>query len=327
MMPDALDPLLLSLPVLAGLSGFFAFAFASVKVSRHYALCASLAISMLVALLGFLTGFGGPAYLSGALPHAALAILLAQLIAAPVLDRARFFGLLAGSVLGSFAILYLRGDVFALLLPTMPSHMAVIASIVAASLCGLIGSALLPAHPARAVRAGQLRLPIFSYARDVGLVLCSIAVMALTTPSAACAVSAITAALCPLLLRRDAYRLHRAAEGVLAGTLIALLLPEGHAMAVLYGVAAAVLAARGEHIAGGLRLDDPARITGTVLLPAMAGMLLPFVNDIALLADAIRWLGSTLLAGAGAALLWLPIMATVGFAASTRRVREGLDFI
>lgn len=332
MMPIDFHPLFVMLPIFAGLAGLFGFAFASAKQSRHYALCASLALALLTALFTFLTWFGGPEYMFGALLRAGLAIMVAQLIAASLLDRARLPGLLAGSMLGSFAILYVLVDELPMLLPLLPRTMWLLASLSAACLCGLIGSALLPAHPARAIRNGQLRLPAFSYTRDVGLVLFAAALVLFTAgneetlPPMAFCISALVAALCPLLLRRDAHRLHRAAEGVLAGTIIALMLPAGGCAAVISGVLAAIFVERGEHIAAALRLDDPARLVGSVLLPAMAAMVLPFVHDFAQLADALRWLGCTVLAGGGISLIWLPVMATVGFAASSRRVREGLDF-
>lgn len=332
MEPMAFHPLFIMLPLFAGLAGLFAFAFTAARASRHYALSASLALGLTVALLTFLTWFGGPEYLFGELLRAGIAIVAAQIIAASLLDRARFFGLLAGSAAGSFLILYVLVDELPMFLPLLPRTTWLLATLVAACLCGLIGSALLPAHPARAVRAGQLRPPSFSHARDLGLLLFTAALLLLAwgneerLPSMAFCISAMAAALYPLLVRPDARRLHRAAEGVLAGTIIALMLPGSGWEAVLYGVIAAVLVERGEHIAAVLRLDDPARLTGTVLLPALAGMVLPFAQDISSLADALRWLGATLLTGGVVGLIWLPVMATVGFAASPRRVREGLDF-
>lgn len=328
----AFHPLFFVLPLFAGLSGLFAFAFSSARASRQYALSASLAVGLSVALLTFLTWFGGPDYLFGELLRAGIAIVAAQLIAAPLLDRTRFLGVLLGSAGGSFALLYLLIDELPMFLPLLPRTTWLLATMVAASLCGLIGSALLPAHPARAVRAGQLRPRASSHARDLGLLLFSVAVLLLAwgneegALSMACGVSALTAALFPLVFRRDAGRLHRAAEGMLAGTLIGLMLPSSGWEALVGGLVAAVLVERGESIAGALRLDDPARITGVVLLPAMGGMVLPFVPEISTLADALRWLGSTLLAGGVVGLIWFPVMATVGLAASPRRVREGLDF-
>lgn len=333
MIPLAFPALFVVLPIFAGLAGLFGFAGASAPASRHYALGASLAIALAVALLTFLTGFGGPEYLFGALLRAGLAIMLAQIIAASLLDRARSLGLIIGSVLGSFAILTLLIDELPMLLPVLPRTAWLLACLIAACMVGLIGSALLPAHPARAMRGGQLRAPLFTYARDLGLVLFAVALVlwAWGNEEGALApsfcISAITASLFPLLRSRNAYGLHRAAEGALAGSIIALMLPVGGWVAVIYGIAAAIFVERGEHIAGALRLDDPARLMGMVLLPAMAGLALPFANDLALLADALRWFGATILVGGVVSLGWFAIMATVGFAAPPARVREGLDFL
>lgn len=327
------DPLLLLLPLLSALAGLLTYAFAAAKASRHYALGASLAIALLVALFSFLQSFGGPAYLEGILLHTSLGILLAQIVAASLLDRARLIGLIGGSVLISFSLLSLIIDEMPMLLPLVPRESWLLCSLLAASLVGLTGSALLPAHPARVMRAGQLRAPQFSYVRDAGLFVMAISFVLVAAGNAEAelsssfAITAITAALYPLLVNRGPMRLHRAAEGVLAGCIIAILSDGGHEQAVFYGVIAAVMVERGDHIAGALRLDDPARLVGTVLLPSLIGLLLPFADDLAMFADALRWLGATILAAGVVSLIWLAVMATVGFAAAPARVREGLDFL
>ncbi len=325
-------PMLVLLPLLAGLSGLFAFAFAAATASRQYALGASLAISLLVALLNFLQHFGGPEYLEGSLLYLGLGLLLAQLVAASLLDRTRLVGLVSGSVVASFALLSLIIDELPMVLPLLARESWLLCAMIAACLVGLVGSALLPVHPARVMRDGQLRPPPFSYMRDAGLLLFAAGFMLFASGNAeaplspAFALSAVTAALYPLLFSKGAWRLHRASEGALAGCIIAIMIPNSGGESVLYGMLTAVLVERGEHIAGALRLDDPSRLIGTVLLPAIAGLLLPSMNDLSLLADTLRWLGATLLVASAVSLLWLAVMATVGFAAAPARVREGLDF-
>lgn len=326
-------PLLLLLPLLSSLAGLLGFAFAAAKASRHYALGASLAISLLVALLTFLQSFGGPVYLEGMLLYVSLGILLAQIVAASLLDRARLIGLIGGSVLASFALLSLVIDEAPMVLPLVAGEVWLLCALITASLVGLAGSAWLPIHPARAMRGDQLRAPHFSYVRDAGLLLMAMSFVLVAAGnteaslSPSFALSAIVAALCPLLLHRGPVRLHLAAEGVLAGCIIAILSAGNSMEAVVYGAVAAVLVQRGERIAGSLRLDDPSRLVGTVLLPAMAGLLLPFTHDLSALADALRWLGASLLIAGVVSLLWLAAKASVGLAAAPARVREGLDFL
>lgn len=320
------------LPLLAALGGLLAFGFSATKASRQYALAASLAISLLVALLGFLPSFAGPTYLEGMLLYMALGITVAQVVAASLLDRARRMGLVGGSVLASAALLALIIDEMPMVLPLLAREAWLLCALLAASLVGLAGSALLPFHPARAMRGDRLRAPSFSYVRDAGLMITAISLVLLAAANAEAlaptfALSAITAALWPLLLHRGAARLHLAAEGVLAGCIIALLSKGSGAEGVAYGVIAAVLVARGDRISSALQLDDPARLMGTVLLPAFAGLLLPFVNDIGLLADALHWLGASLLVAGAVSLIWLLVKMTVGLAAAPARVREGLDFL
>lgn len=332
MLPLTFLTLIVLLPILAGLGGLFGFASASTAASRHYALRASLAIALAVALLVFLQRFGGPDYLLGALLRAGLGILLAQIIAASLLDRARSMGLIAGSVAGSFAVLTVMIDTAPVLLPLLPRTAWVLACVIAACVVGLIGSALLPLHPARITRDGQLRAPTFSALRSLGLLLCAAALVLFAwgneerSLAPSFMISAITAALYPLLRGRGPHSLQRAAEGALAGCVIALMLPTGGWVAALYGLLAALFVERGERMAAALRLDDPGHLIGALLLPAMAGLLLPFAQDIALLADVLRWLGSALLAGLVVSLGWFVVMATVGLAAPPARVREGLDF-
>lgn len=326
-------PLLTMLPLLAGMAGLFAFAFAAAKSSRQYALGASLAISLVVALLNLLQQLGGPVYLEGLLLYLSFGLLLAQVVAAPLLDRARLIGLVGGTVLASFALMTAVIDEMPMVLPRLARGLWLLSGITAACLVGLIGSALVPTHPARAVRADKMRAPQFSHARDAGLLLFAasfVLIAAGNTDDALSpnfAVAAVTAALWPLLFGHGRERLHRAAEGVLAACVLAVL-SQGDAMQGLaYGVIAAVLVERGDRMAAALRLDDPARLVGTLLLPAMAGMLLPFVNDVGALADALRWLGASLLMGGAVSFIWLVVMATVGLAALPSKVREGLDFL
>ena len=326
-----LDPLFLLLPLMAALAGLFAFPYAAHPASRHYALGASLAMSLLASLIALL---GDGEYFTTTIIHASLMVAITQVIAASLLDRTRLIGLVGGSILAMLATIHILMDELPMLMPLMKRSALLLSVFIAASMCGLTASALLPMHPARAARGERLTLPFFAYPRSFGVLLLAMAIGGVdgvsdTTQGAPTfLIPALTAALYPLLVRPGTNRLHSAAEGLLAGTVIALVGPQSGPEGIAYGIIAAVLVERGVLIAHALRLDDPARITGTLLLPAIAGLLLPHVHDLAATADALRWLGVSLLTGAIVALaVWTFVKLTVGFAAAPQRVREGLDSI
>ena len=261
-------------------------------------------------------------------------VTLAQIIAASLLDRTRLVGLVGGSVLAMLATIHILIDELPMLMPLVERGALLLTALIAASMCGLIGSALLPTHPARAARVERLLLPLYTYPRSFGVLLLAMTIGGIEWVSDAkqavptFLIPALSAALYPLLMRLGANRLYGAAEGLLAGTVIALLIPHSGPEGIVYGIIAAVLVERGALIAHALRLDDPARLTGTILLPAMAGLLLPQLHELAAIADALRWLGVGLLTGAAVALaVWTIVKLTVGFAAAPQRVREGLDSI
>lgn len=328
-----LDTLFLLLPLMAALAGLFAFPYAAQPASRHYALGASLALSLLAGLIALLKSDSSVEYFTPTMIHAAFMIVVVQVVAAPLLDRTRLLGLVGGSMLAMLAIMDALIDELPMIMPLLERSTWLLAALIAASLCGLIGSALLPTHPARAARGEKLPLPLFTYPRSFGVLLLAITIGSVDWANdemqivPTFLVPALTAALYPLLIRPGANRLHAATEGVLAGTIIALLMPQSGPEGVAYGIIAAVLVERGVLIANALRLDDPARLTGTILLPAIAGLLLPYLNNLSTLSDALEWLGAGLLTGIIVALVvWFGVKLTVGFAAAPKRVREGLDY-
>jgi hypothetical protein len=224
-------------------------------------------------------------------------------------------------------------DDLPMLMPFLPREGWFLCTVIAACIVGLSGSALMPTHPARAMQHGLVRAPQLSYARDAGLLMFTVTLVVLAAQNAEAplsltfAVSAITAALCPLVLGRGPARIHHAAEGVLAGSVLGLMSQGSGIEGIAYGILAAIFIRRGAMIAASLQLDDPARLVGTLLLPGMAGMLLPLAHDLSLFAEALRFMGATLLISGVVAMVWLVVKATIGLAAAPARVREGLDFL
>lgn len=327
------NPLLIMLPVLAAVGGMLAFASMAHVGSRHYAMSASLSISLLITFVALFVRGGEPVYIEGMVLYISISTVAAQIVAAPLLDRTRLIALVAGPLIAGYILTDLILYDLPMPMPSLPREGWFLCTVIAACIVGLAASAWMPVHPARTMVQEQIRAPQFSYVRDAGLLMIAAALVVLALRNAELpltpvfAVSAITAALWPLLVGRGAARIHRAAEGILAGSIIALMSRGSGIEGVAYGILAAVLIQRGELIAAALRLDDPARLVGTLLLPAMAGMLLPLAHDLSFLADALRFLGATLLISGAVSLLWLVAMATVGLAANPARVREGLDFL
>lgn len=309
-------------PALALLGGLLAFAPATIPHARQHALTACLAIALLALLAAFYSPGWSPA----------LAVLLALIIAAPLLDRARFFGLVVGALVGMGFIHYCIVSSLPTFLPIVPHTLHVLVGIAGASLLGLIGSACMEIHPARA----KLRAPVGPIAmRAAGYVLLTLTVVTLAQAAEALqlhslVLAGLTGALLSLLWARYVHHpqpLLRVAQGLLAGVLTALMLPEDQELALTAGALAAVLVAQGESAAHALRLDDPAQVIPTLLLPSLLGVALPGIYSFAVLADHLRWLGAALgLAMLVALALWPALMLTLGLAASSRKVREGLDF-
>lgn len=331
---------ILALPVLVASASLLLAGQCAAPGARQHAAITMLAASLLTALGCLLIARQGPvdALTASQLILTALAMLGAFLIAAPLLDRARQGGLLAAALPGG--LMTVQG-IFAWLqnlLPTLPRSGLLLALIIITGALGLAGSAMLRAHPARLSPAGQPRLHPLAQA----WLLAGLALLALTLAGLAwlmepeaeplaqlpLAISSLTAALACLLAsqRRHPHPLRKAGEGLVAGVVLAVLCPPSLAVAVGAGLLAAFLTLRGETIALALRLDDPLHQLGMLLLPAMAGLLLPGLLALSSLAAQLQWLGACLAAaGLLTLLLWPLSMLLFGLAASPRRIREGLD--
>lgn len=316
-MISTLPPTLL-LPLLAALGGAMAFGPSVVPGARQHAV-ALLATTILLALLAaLLRGTAGGM-------SAALGVLLAVIIAAPLLDRARLVGLCVVAVAGGLALPPLLSELGAGLKPL--SHAGEwLALLVAAALVGLVGSALLPRHPAR---VGNVLPAIAQPWIVAGHGVLALLLGLQSAQPDAVLVSGFAAALMVLLWarhHRHPHGLWLAGEALLAGTLAALLAPADTTLALLLGAAAAACVWQGPAIARGLRLDDAAHVLGSVLLPALLGLLLAGALDLAQLALQLRWLAAALMAAGLALPLWPAAMLLFGLGASPARVRAGLDF-
>ena len=205
-------------------------------------------------------------------------------------------------------------------------------SIIAASVTALSGSVLLPAHPARYTLSGQLRGIATAQAMSlIGWALLSAAFLALSVLLGAApdftlvALAGIAAALATLLTTSAEDALAKSGEAFAAAVLITSCATINVAFAVLLGLIAAFCVNRSEAIAASLKLDDPQHFIGALLLPAIAGLLLPGLFATAQLASQIHWLGIALIAGLVlAALLWPLTLLFTGLALPKRRVTQGV---
>lgn len=300
------------------------FAQAAVAGARQHAQVMVLAISLLTALICLILSGERASLTPNLLMLVTLATLGAQIIAAALLDRSRTAGLVSISVIGGVFLTPFLLSTLPHLMPAIPSGGLLLVVLIATSLIGLIGSARLPMHP--------LRPSILLHAAGLGVL--ALLITCLNglhhTPSMATAISALTAASASLFIarrHRHPAPLSKAMEGLLAGVIITTLCPADLQAGLVAGLVAALCVARGEAITRALVIDDPARLAGTLLLPAIAGLLLPGFVVFDMLAEQLQWLGITLAISLMFALLAWPVtMAIFGLAANPRRVREGLDF-
>lgn len=323
--------LLFALPLILGLGGLLAHGHAGVASARQHALVAMLAVALAAGMVALFAGFGGDDITAAQITRGAFAITVAQLIAAPLLDRSRLLGLILATLLGTYAVFYTLVNGLPNFLPPLPHAGWLLAALLCAALIGLVGSAALPMHPARQPVDGLPRMQPFSAWRLIGLILLALGVVILAwamepeTLPRAMLLSSVTAALAGVLLAPPPYRIARAAEGMLAGLLIALM-AQGDAQGIAAGLAAAVAVARGGAVASSLQLDDPAHVVGAVLCPTLLGLLWPGLMDWTQLAPYLHWVGCTLALGIAIGLVVWPLAKlSFGLEASARSIREGLD--
>jgi hypothetical protein len=331
--PAELSIFLFALPVLVTAAALLLFANAAAAIARPHALSIVLANALLVALVGLiLARRDGNATLGASqIILCTLAMLSAQIIAAPLLDRARRAGLLFVSLLGGLGIIQLTlGYLTPLLEPIVRSALLLV-TVLAASSMALIGSTALRNHPRRSgtLAQGWMLVGYGLLAIALGGIGWLLEPGAQPLAQLPIVVSALVAALVCLLgaqKHRHPAPLRMAGGGLVAGILVALLAPDDLVVGVFSGIAAAFCVVRGERVAQAILLDDPSQLVGTLMLPAMLGLLLPGLLDLAVMADYLQWIGAALLlASALSVLLWPIAMGVFGLAASQRRVKEGFS--
>ena len=256
---------------------------------------------------------------------ATLLLLITGLAIAPLADRARPASLMLIAPVAAYATLsalFAFNVTASVLLPT---------SIVAISLTALVGSTILPAHPARYATSGQLRHITTSQAASLlGWVLLAISFVALSIllgtvmDGTLSALSAIIAALATLLTTRAEDGLAKAGEAIAAAALLTSCAALNMQIAVMLGLLASFLVHRSEALALSIRLDDPHHFIGALLLPASFGLLLPGMLDTAHLAPQIRWLGIAITIGLALSAIWPVVMLLTGLALPKRRVLKGV---
>lgn len=257
---------------------------------------------------------------------------MAVLVAAPLMERARFYGLLAAALVAAAMIQYAVPEWLAPNLPARPDLALLPLSLIAALLVGMIGGARLPLHPQRHRADGQAVWHEAPQGRMLAGWLCLLAAFVLLcgpeTLTRAHLAGSLVGGFVALMHAqaghgRDA--MQKAGEGLMAGFLLVLLAPVAPLAASLLGLFAGFFVARSEAIALALRLEDPHHFIGALLMPSMLGLLLPGLTDLSLLAGQIQWLGGTiLLAAAISLILWPLTMLLLGVALPPRLVREGL---
>ena len=328
-MPDAL--LILILPLLTGAALLLVAPAAMVPAMRPRSaslLLASLLLAFIASFLLIRLNSHSDVVTASKLIAASLAVLATGLVAAPLLDRVRSGGSVAAVVGGVLLVpAVLHG--FIAHLPPLGGIAVLYAVLIAAVLLGLGGSLSLAMHPGRFTAEGARRfVPTTTSASALGWLGASAALLSFATlmlpfgstlpltPILACG---LVGAL-PLVLRSRAEEtLVSAAQGFTAGCLIAL----GGALtleqSIPAGLAAALCILRSDTTTDALRLDDPQRLTGTVLLPATLGLLALGAADIARFADALLWLGASLALGvAFSCILWPLAKLTLGLALQSR---------
>lgn len=257
---------------------------------------------------------------------------MAQLIAAPLLERTRFLGLVTASLAGSAAILYAVPEMLAPNLPERPALALLPLSMIVAMLVGMIGGMKLPLHPQRHRENGSAVWHSAPQAVMLaGWICVALAMVFLCGPDLlgrTQVASALAAALVALFYAQMGHgqdALQKAGEGLVAGLLISLLVPLAPLPASLLGALAGFFVTRSEAMALALRLDDPHHFLGALLVPSILGLLMPGILDLSLMAAALQWLGASFaLALAVSLILWPLTMFLLGMQLPARLVREGV---
>lgn len=333
--PEFLTFLLL-LPVLATAASLLLFANATASIAHAHAQMVALGIALLCLLISLgISQHGGQVNFSiSQLVPASIAILCAQVIASPLLDRARRGGLMFAAIAGGFSVMELVQT--GMLAP--PDALArggmLAVALLAASILALIGSAMLPAHPSRAhfLQRRQALAEMWMFAGYALMALTIGLLRWLIDPASgvgAMVLSALTASVAALFIAqhlREPHRLRMVGEAMVAGTLCAAVAADVFAVGIGAGVAGAGAALLGPRMARGMQIDDPAHLLGMVLLPSLMALLLPGVMEIEQLAPHLRWIGSALVVALGVSVpLWPATMLLFGLRAGSARVREGFS--
>lgn len=279
--------------------------------ARRHAASVSLAISSAAGLLALAT--------TRSAGDAALLLAAAQLAAVPLLDRARFFGLVAGATTCGYLVLHCV-QWFALMGMQADAPWNLLAVLVVSSLAGLVGSALLPPHP----HAARHRHGEWWQAAGWLSFAATALVMQFDVRKEAVA-AGLAANFAAMLLARHRRAPQPAVDAVLA-TSAALLMATASSLPLTQAMVLGATTSGGiwwaARLAPSLRLDDPARQIAMLLAPFLLWLAL---SDLAV-ADALQWLFALMVAAMLASLAWPVAMFLFGLQASPRRVREGLDF-
>ncbi|MEJ0009080.1 MAG: hypothetical protein WDN72_00130 [Alphaproteobacteria bacterium] len=233
-------------------------------------------------------------------------MLAGLLIALPLLDRARLRALPVAGLLSGWAGLCALQ--YASMHWGMPGASVLPALLVAMLGASFAGSLWLGLHPARFTARGEARLPespplpLFIGWGLLAIVLATLSAALREEPISlhGWLAPAIAALVVLFAAHRQADALARIGQALAAGIVIKSaggLTMEGAALA---GVAAAVCVLRGEALAIAIRLDDPPRALGALLLPAMVAIVAPGFADLSHLGDQLQYLGIAL--GLGVAL-------------------------
>ena len=225
---------------------------------------------------------------------ASLALVITGLVCAPLLDRTRPVPLLiTASLVGIFLTPLLMHGLEAKL-PVIDGEPLLYTAIITSCLIALGGSKQFPPHPARGEYTINYRRMFMGWLTFAVLFGLYATAMKSAIPPLVSAIAA--AGLCLVRTRtQEAWR--KVGEGIMAGTLIALLSPYSPEATAAIGVLAGYMVLRGEALTKTLKLDDPHHLTGTLLLPAMVGLMLPCVGKHEMLTGSLLWLGAAILLG------------------------------
>lgn len=243
--------------------------------------------------------------------------LASGLAALPLLDRARAGGLVIASIATGVMLtpLYFHG-----LLPRFPAlagSALLYGILIAASLIGLVGSMQLPLSPQRFTADGLHRSDgVVSPLLPMGWLLFAASMLIIgvlsSPPDQVLSVfllvlTLLGAALVPFAFCRAHDGLRKSAEAVAAAAIMFSGAAYGVDGACICIVLASASVLRNEAVSKALRIDDPQNLIGTVLVPALAGLLLPSVIAEADISATLRWGGVSIALGIGTALLLWPL--------------------